>query len=90
MGVWIPGLFATTFYLPSRVVRQFRLLQDTLEDTFVDLLRGLILCPSAVVVFATAWHDSITALFRRVPAFIILTTEYIQAIQAPIDDHRHT
>ena len=52
----VPNLFATTFYLPSRVVRQFGLVQDVLEDALIGLLRESMLHPSTLTDFTTAMH----------------------------------
>ena len=84
----MPSLFSTTFYLPSRFVRQFELLQDALKGNSIALLRGLVLCPSIVTAFDAAWHERIGAPFRRVLASIISIEEYLLEKQSRIDRKR--
>ena len=55
-GVCILGLFTTTLYLPSMVVKQFELLQDTLNGDSIGFLRDSMLRPSTIFAFMTAWH----------------------------------
>ena len=86
--MWIPGLFTTTFYLSSRVVRQFGFLQDVLEDNSSDVLRGLVLRPSTIIAITTAWHERIVAPFYRIPTSIISTEEYLLELQTKIDNER--
>ena len=83
--MWLPGLHVTTFYLPSRVMRQYGLLQDFPDDTVVGLLRGTVLRPSSVASFATTWHERVVAHFRRIPAPTTPTTEYQRWIQTVIE-----
>ena len=84
-GVWLPGLHAITFYLPSRVVRQYGLLQDVPDDVVTGLLRGSVLRPSSVAAFAAAWHERVAAPFRRIPAHTTPTTEFQRWIQTVIE-----
>ena len=68
MGVWLPSLYATTFYLPYSIVRQFDLLHDAFEDASIELLNGLFFRPSTIATFSTACQERIAAPFQRVLA----------------------